>query len=123
MTDNEWTQLLADRQQLSVARVIAVPTLLAIARTPRACGTLAISGLWVRDQTGPCGKPEHACVRVSATLRIGRRRPLPIVVELAPWSEQTTELVLRPTARRAYQWSLRRRSRWYAAAHGAADDL
>jgi hypothetical protein len=122
MRDDEWNRLFADRQQLAVGRVINAPVLIAIGRTPRRSGALNLKGMWVRDDTGPCGHPNLAGVRAPAVLRVGRRS-WSIAVELSPWSERATELVLRPTARRASGWSARRRARWYTAAHAAVDEL
>jgi hypothetical protein len=120
--NDEWIHRLSDRQQLAVGRVINAPVLVVMSRTPRARGPIEIEGIWARDETGPCGRPELARVRVPARLRAGRRT-WSVELELAPWSEHATELLLRPVERRAYQWGLRRRSYWYAAAHPAIDEL
>jgi hypothetical protein len=122
MRDDEWNRLFSDRQQLAVGRVVNTPVLIAIGRTPRRTGALNLEGMWVRDDTGPCGHPNLAGVRAPAALQVGRQS-WSIEVELLPWSERATELVLRPTARRSFAWSARRRAHWYAAAHAAIDEL
>jgi len=44
-------------------------------------------------------------------------------IELAHWSGSTTYVGVRPADTRPHRWGARRRKRWFAAAHDAADDL
>ncbi len=86
-------------------------------------GTLTLSGCWSRDETGPVGRPELATARARGELRALRGRAFPVDVELAPWSETTTELVLRPAVRSLHNWGGRRLRRWFDVAHATADVL
>jgi hypothetical protein len=114
----------ADRAQLCVARTVALPFTGAIARfvgheTP---GGLALDPYWKRDDVGPLGRCHLASARTRGTLQVGWRA-IAVEVELTPWANRVTEVVLRPASRRAYRWSARRRQRWYPAAHTAIDAL
>ena len=119
------TGRLADTGQLAVARTMPVPFTAAIAAAcdddvMAAVGPL--DALWQRDRTGPFGRSDLAAARTRGTLSVGRRR-VPVDIELAPWSNGATEIVLRPGGRAPHRWSGRRRQRWYEAAHTAADAL
>ena len=115
----------ADTGQLAVARTMPVPFTAAIAA---ACNDDVMDvvapreGLWQRDATGPFGRSDLAAASTSGRLRVGRRA-VRVDIQLAPWSDSVTELVLRPSARGVQHWSGRRRRLWYDAAHTAADAL
>jgi hypothetical protein len=122
--DADLTTMFADRAQLAVARTVPLPFTAAVARfvsstTPDG---LQVDRLWKRDATGPFGRGHLAPARAAGALRAGRR-VVPVELELAPWSDTMTQLVLRPSAPRAYRWGARRRRHWYPAAHAAADAL
>lgn len=110
MHDETLLTLLSDRANLSVARRVALPMFAAIAAAP--------DYHWVRDEHGFMNRSDLATVRTCT--RIGS---FAAEIELTPWSATATELVLRPAARAPHRWSGRRRRRWYAAAHTAADAL
>jgi hypothetical protein len=119
------TGLLADTGQLAVARTMPVPFTAAIAAAcdddvMAAVGPL--DALWQRDRTGPFGRSDLAAARARGALTMGRRA-IPVDIELAPWSNGATEIVLRPSGRATHRWSGRRRQRWYGVAHAAADAL
>ena len=114
----------ADRAQLCVARTVALPFTAAIARfvghdTPDG---LELDPYWKRDSVGPLGRCHLASARTRGTLHVGHRT-IPVELELTPWANRVTEVVLRPASNRAYRWSSRCRSRWYPAAHVAIDAL
>ena len=56
-------------------------------------------------------------------LRKDRRRLAAVEIEIGPWSEVDTELLIRPRARHPERWSGRRLRRYFAQAHRSADDL
>ena len=96
------TGRLADTGQLAVARTMPVPVTAAIAAAcdddvMAAVGPL--DALWQRDRTGPFGRSDLAAARTRGTLTVGRRRA-PVDIELAPWSNGATEIVLRPAGGR-----------------------
>ena len=51
------------------------------------------------------------------------RRLAAVEIEISPWSEVDTELLIRPRARHPERWSGRRLRRYFAQAHRSADDL
>ncbi len=71
------------------------------------------------------GRPLHLVPRRTgaALFTRGHRRVSPVEIELAPWSDGVTELVLRPAVRSPYSWGARRLDRWFRQAHAAADLL
>jgi hypothetical protein len=121
--DRATTHLLTDRSQLAVARTVPVPFAAAIAAavalTRPPC---TFDRQWRRDTTGPFDRSDLAAARATGLLQTGRRA-VPIEIELAPWSNGSSELVIRPDVRAPHRWSGRRRRTWYAAAHAAADAL
>jgi hypothetical protein len=110
MHDDALTTLLADRAQLAVARRVPLPILAAVAALP--------GYQWHRDEHGYCNRPDLATVR--ARTQIGR---FEVDIELTPWTETTSEVVVRPAARSPHRWGARRRQQWYAGAHAAVDEL
>jgi hypothetical protein len=46
-----------------------------------------------------------------------------VEVEFGMWSENASELSLRPVASRPYQWTGRRQRAYFVAAHQASDEL
>jgi hypothetical protein len=50
-------------------------------------------------------------------------RVAPVEIELGAWSEDATELLLRPVARHPERWSGRRQRQYFRAAHAASDAL
>ena len=124
MYDDALLALLADRQQLAVARRVPLPfTAVVAAVVSRDTPTgLVLDRHWRRDETGPFGRSDLAPARALGTLDVGRRR-VPIELEVAPWSDTSTEVTLRPAARAADRWSGRRRRRWYPPAHAVVDAL
>jgi len=110
VNDDTLITLLTDRAQLAVARRLPVPLMAAVSALDRYT--------WTRDEHGYCNRSDLATVR--AQTRVDR---FTAEVELAPWSDQAAELVLRPAARAPHRWGARRRRRWYAHAHTAADAL
>jgi len=67
--------------------------------------------------------PHHSW-RTSGRLRAREgRRVARVELEFGPWSDDATELLLRPASRRPERWSGRRQRRYFGAAHAAADDL
>ena len=116
-------ELFSNRTQLSVARTLPIPFAAAVAGvvglTRPPC---PIDRRWQRDTTGPFDRSDLASARAHGRLPTGRR-DTPIEIELAPWADGVTELVVRPDVRAPQHWSGRRRRRWYAAAHAAADAL
>jgi len=114
----------ADRSRLSTARTMPVPFTGAIAAActaPMPAG-VQLESRWSRDATGPFGRSDLAPARAQGTLVVGRRT-VAAEFELAPWSDQVTELTIRPAVRAPHRWSARRRRRGYSAAHAAADAL
>ncbi len=113
----------ADRSQLAVARTMPVPFAGAVAAavglTRPPC---AIDRRWRRDTTGPFNRSDLASARSRGRVHTGRR-VVPVEIELAPWADGVTELVIRPDVRAPHRWSGRRRRGWYAAVHPAADAL
>jgi len=71
--------------------------------------------VWER---APLARNDHTSVR--ARTRIAG---FDAEIELAHWSGSTTYVGVRPTDTRPHHWGARRRQRWFAAAHGAADDF
>ena len=116
-------ELFSNRSQLSVARTLPIPFAAAVAGvvglTRPPC---PIDRRWQRDHTGPFDRSDLASARAHGRLPTGRR-DTPIEIELAPWADGVTELVIRPDVRAPQRWSGRRRRRWYASAHAAADAL
>ncbi|MGQ0824177.1 MAG: hypothetical protein ACT4OX_03935 [Actinomycetota bacterium] len=122
MNDAQFNELLADRGQLSAARRLPLSLMAAIAAAAGApLPGVHVDGPWRRDPTGLFGRSDLAPARVAA--RLTTRRPTPIELELAPWSDHECELVVRPPSRSPHRWSARRRTRWYADAHAVADVL
>jgi hypothetical protein len=67
--------------------------------------------------------PHHSC-RTSGRLRErDGRRIAHVELEFGPWSDDATELLLRPASRRPQRWSGRQQRRYLGVAHAAADDL
>jgi hypothetical protein len=116
-------ELFCNRSQLAVARTLPIPFAAAVAAvvglTRPPC---PIDRRWLRDHTGPFDRSDLASARAHGRLPTGRR-DTPIEIELAPWADGVTELVIRPDVRAPQRWSGRRRRRWYASAHAAADAL
>ena len=56
-------------------------------------------------------------------LRNDGRRLAAVEIEISPWSQVDTELLIRPRARHPQRWSGRRLRRYFAQAHRSADDL
>ena len=56
-------------------------------------------------------------------LRKDGRRLAAVEIEIGPWSEVDSELLIRPRARHPERWSGRRLRRYFAQAHRSADDL
>jgi hypothetical protein len=116
-------ELFSNRSQLAVARTLPIPFAAAVAGvvglTRPPC---PIDRRWQRDATGPFDRSDLASARAHGRLSTGRRAT-PIEIELAPWADGVTELVIRPDVRAPHRWSGRRRRRWYASAHAAADAL
>ena len=75
-----------------------------------------------RDTTGIAYRSDYTTARTRGFIP-SVRRGFVIDVELAPWSDTTTEIAVRPTTRAPHRWSDRRRRRWYESAHAAADAL
>jgi len=127
-----------DRAQLCVARTVGLSLPIAgdaAARlrvghdTTRAVG-LPIGGridleLPLRRDPDYWGRSEElSALRTAATLYTnGNRRIAPVEVELSPWSQDVSELSLRPAVRRPHRWGARRTRTWFAFAHAAADQL
>ena len=67
---------------------------------------------------------DHAswCAPVRASTRRGRTVER-FDVEINAWDAWSTELLVRPRARRPYRWSGRRMRRYFAIAHTTADAL
>jgi hypothetical protein len=65
------------------------------------------------------GSPGY--LRADAQLVGSRRRIARVELEISPWSENATELVLRPLAKHPERWSARRLRSYFARAHDAAD--
>jgi hypothetical protein len=129
MYDDALIALLADRQQMAVARRVPLPFTAVVAGlvSRDAPAGLVDDQLWLdrhwrRDETGPFGRSDLAPARALGTLRVGRRC-VPVELEVAPWSDASTEVIVRPAARAAHHWSARRRRRWYPPAHAAVDAL
>jgi hypothetical protein len=62
--------------------------------------------------------------RATGRIHTGRLRPLARVeVELVAWSEHAADLVVRPATGHLGRWGARRRERYFALAHHAADRL
>jgi hypothetical protein len=123
MHDDTFAELFADRAQLAVARTLPVPFAASIAAAFGLTGpVLPIERRWQRDETGPFERSDLAAARARGQLNAGRRS-VPVEIELAPWSNHMTELVIRPDVRAPHRWSGRRRRIWYAHAHAAADAL
>jgi hypothetical protein len=116
--------LFSDRAHLSVARIVPLPFTGALARFVGASlpPELDASLRWTRDATGPFGRADLAAARTYGTLRVGRRT-VPVELELTPWDQGRTELVVRPARRRASNWGARRRHAWYPVAHDTIDAL
>ncbi len=108
MNDDTLNLLLADRAQLGVARRVPLPLMAAVAAAP--------AHRWVRDEHGYLNRADLATVRTTT-----RIENFEAEIELTPWTETATELVLRPVARAPHRWNGRRRRRWYACAHASAD--
>jgi hypothetical protein len=130
MQNNPWVDLLSDRQQLAVTRLLPLSrhaAMTAASRAHTAAGPLALDevhleGTWIRDATGIAYRSEYTTARASGFIPSGRRG-FAVDVELAPWSDTATEIAVRPAARAPHHWSDRRRRRWYDGAHAAADAL
>ena len=59
-----------------------------------------------------------------ATVRTRRgRSPIRLEIEINAWDASSTEIVVRPRARRPYQWSGRRMREYFRVAHLTADLL
>lgn len=127
-----------DRSNLYVSRTIHLPlpaaagmaALLRSGNDPvRAIGLpqgghLVVDLPFRRGAWRPLGRPELAPVRTLGELKTrANRRVCAIEVELSPWSNETTELSLRPAVRHPGAWSDRRIQRWFDHAHAAADTL
>ncbi|MDZ4827335.1 MAG: hypothetical protein SGJ13_12865 [Actinomycetota bacterium] len=110
MHDDSLLCVLADRSHLGVARRVPLPLMAAVAAAP--------DYRWVRDEHGYLNRADLATVRAAT-----RIENFDAEIELTPWTETSTELVVRPTARAPHRWSARRRRRWYTGAHSAADAL
>jgi hypothetical protein len=123
MHDEGSAWLFTDRTHLSVARTLPVPFAAAVAAAVGLTRpALPIERRWQRDATGPFDRSDIAAARACGRLVTGRRT-VPVEIELAPWADGVTELVLRPDVRAPQRWSGRRRRMWYASAHTAADAL
>jgi hypothetical protein len=67
--------------------------------------------------------PRH-CWRGRGRLTNDRGRKIALVdVEFGVWSDDASELVLRPVAAYPYRWSGRRQRAYFTAAHDACDEL
>jgi hypothetical protein len=123
MHDEAFAELFTDRTHLSVARTLPIPFAAAVAAAAGLTRpALRIERRWKRDATGPFDRSDLAPARACGHLVTGRR-DVPVEIELAPWADGVTELVLRPDVRAPHRWSGRRRRMWYATAHAAADAL
>ena len=60
-------------------------------------------------------------LRADAQLVGPRRRIARVELEISPWSDGATELVLRPSAKHPERWSARRLRSYFVRAHDAAD--
>jgi len=129
---------LTDRASLYVARTVRLPLPLAIesARRLRSGhdpvrafgipegGRVQLELPFRRDDWQPLGRPELAPARTFGALYGPANRKLcAIEVELSPWSDDVTELSLRPAVRSPYGWSARKLAKWYSLAHCTADHL
>jgi len=127
---NHAADLFSDRQQLAVTRLLpfsrhAAMTAACSAHTadqPLTCAEVRLVGTWIRDTTGIAYRSDYTTARTRGFIP-SVRRGFVIDVELAPWSDTTTEIAVRPTPRAPHRWSDRRRRRWYESAHAAADAL
>jgi hypothetical protein len=82
-------------------------------------GTLRLDGPFVRVDTYA-----EATWRAQARLLTKRRRSVAAVeVEFSAWSDDETQLLVRPRARRPAGWRARRLRRYFELAHRGADDL
>src|SRR4051812_32291219 len=59
----------------------------------------------------------------TGTLRASRARRTRVALTVAPWSNDVSELRLRPCTRRFATWGRHRQRRYFRLAHRAADDL
>jgi len=82
------------------------------------------SGRFVVDGRFERGPPLMGCVTAWSTawLLTVHHRPTWLTLEVSPWSFDVTEIVLRVEASLVH-WGVRRRNRYFAAAHQAADGL
>jgi hypothetical protein len=127
-----------DRACLSVARTIRLPLPVAIQSATRLrSGSDPVRSIGLpiggraqfelpmrRDEWHPVARPDLAPARTFGALyRRGNRRVCTIEIELAPWSDDVTELLVRPAVRSPYRWGDQRLARWFEHAHAAADTL
>ncbi len=52
-----------------------------------------------------------------------RRRVAAVEIEISSWSEDATQLLIRPRARNPQRWSAQRLRHYFALAHRSADEL
>jgi hypothetical protein len=127
-----------DRAQLCVARTVGLPLPVA----GDAAAGLRVGNDTTRAVALPAGgridlelplrrdpnywgrSPELSVLRTDGALYTpGNRRIAPVEVELSPWSDNVSELSLRPAVKRPHRWGARRTRTWFAFAHAAADQL
>ena len=123
MHDELFAELFTDRTQLAVTRTMPVPFAAAVAAAVGLTRpALELERRWQRDATGPFDRTDLAPARAHGRLAV-ERRAVPVEIELAPWEDGSSELLIRPGVRVPHRWSGRRRRHWYASAHLAADAL
>jgi hypothetical protein len=108
----------------AVGRIVCDPWLLARGTRIDLTGEAVLRLEEPFGVTFPMFGLDGASWRAPATIctRDGRQREN-VEIELNPWDEQATELVVRPRARSPYNWRAHHVRRYFRLAHEAADAL
>jgi hypothetical protein len=137
-TDREDPVYVNDRAHFSIARTIPLPLSAATDAAHRlrtgsdpvravslANGGMLLLRLPLRsDLSWPQRRGDQLPARTGGALYTQTNRSICAVeIELSPWSDECTELVVRPAVRNPCRWSARKLERWFAHAHLAADAL
>jgi len=109
-----------DRPTVRVARTVRNAAVFGAGTTLSSCddGALRLDESFARVDT--YAEPTW---RANGRLVRRNRRVALVQVEISPWSDADTQLVLRPRASNPQRWSRRRLRRYFLLAHQCADDF